>query len=283
VIRAAVTLADLETWAAIKNAVAPGEPVAAAELADDPSGRFYLHGEEGCAVVKPSSLARCAFTMVRVLPRSRRQGVGSALLAACSAYARSLGLDSLYGRVDADDPPSLGFVSRRGFEEIGREVAQVRELGPDEPAPANPPGIEIAEPRPGQLPDVHAVAVEATPDMALDATVEAAPYDRWLREVDGCFLQVALENGAVVGFATLAPLPARPGVLEHGLTGVRPTHRRRGIAEALKRTQLHWAAAAGYRLLVTSTQEGNEAMRSLNLKLGYRERLASIAVRGPLQ
>ena len=56
----------------------------------------------------------------------------------------------------------------------------------------------------------------------------------------------------------------------------------RGIAEALKRTQLAWAAAAGYGQLVTYTQEGNDAMRTLNLKLGYRERLASISVRGRL-
>lgn len=93
---------------------------------------------------------------------------------------------------------------------------------------------------------------------------------------------MALEGGRVVGFATLAPLAARPGALEHELTAVLRSHRRRGIAEALKRTQLAWAAAAGYSLLVTYTQEGNDAIRALNRKLGYRERLASISVRGPL-
>jgi mycothiol synthase len=281
-IRPAESVADLETWAAIKNVAHPGEPVTAGELRDDPGGRFLLHGEVGCAVVKPSSLADCAFTMVRVVPEARLRGIGSALLAACSDEARALGLGSLYGRVDGDDRVSLGFVQRRGFAEIGREVEQIRDLGVEEPS-VPPAGIVLAELAPEQLAGVYAVAVDATPDMALDAAIEAAPYDLWLARIRSRFIHVAVEGERVVGFATLAPLEARPDALEHELTGVLRSHRRRGIAEALKRAQIAWAAAAGYRTLITFTQEGNDAMRSLNLKLGYRERFASIAVRGPLQ
>ena len=112
--------------------------------------------------------------------------------------------------------------------------------------------------------------------------MEAAPYERWLDRIRGRYLHVALADDVVVGLATLCPLAAMPDTLEHELTGVLRSHRRRGIAEALKRAQIAWAAAAGYRTLVTYTQEDNDAMRSLNLKLGYRERFASMAVRGPL-
>ncbi len=195
---------------------------------------------------------------------------------------RALGLEALYGRVDGDDDASLAFVQHRGFVEIGREVEQIRELGAEEP-PDPPSGIVLEELAPERLAGVYAVAVDATPDMALDAEIEAAPYERWLAEMEGRTIHVALEGEQVVGFATLAPLAALPDVLEHELTGVLRTHRRRGVAEALKRQQLAWAAAAGYQRLVTYTQEGNDAMRALNLKLGYRERLASIAVKGPLQ
>ena len=281
-IRRAETGADFALCAAIKNAVQPGEPVTADELRDDPSARLFVSGQHGFAVVKESSLAKCAFTMVRVLPAARRRGVGSALLAVCSDEARALGLASLYGRVDGEDAPSLGFVQRRGFVEIGREVEQVRELGAEEP-PEPPLGIAVVDLAPGYLAGVYAVAVEATPDMMLEAEIEAAPYERWLAEIQGRTIHVALEGERVVGFATLAPLAARPDVLEHELTGVLRSHRRRGIAEALKRRQLAWAAAMGYRQLVTYTQEDNTAMRALNLKLGYRERLASIAVQAPLQ
>ena len=281
-IRRAETDADFALCASIKNAVQPAEPVTAAELRDDPSARLFLLGEDGYAVVKESSLVDCAFAMVRVLPVARRQGVGSSLLAVCSDEARAMGVGSLYGRVDAVDSTSLGFVQRRGFVEIGREVEQVRELGVEEP-PEPPRGIAVVDLAPGFLAGVYAVAMEATPDMALEAEIEAAPYERWLAEMQSRTIHVALEGAHVVGFATLAPLAALPDVLEHELTGVLRSHRRRGIAEALKHRQLAWAAAEGYRQLVTYTQEGNAAMRALNLKLGYCERLASIAVKGPLR
>ena len=135
----------------------------------------------------------------------------------------------------------------------------MRKLGDEEP-PAPPAGIALAELEPEHLEGVYAVAVEATPDMVMDAAIEAAPHERWLAESEGRIFHVALEGRRVVGFATLAPLAARPGVLEHELTAVLRSHRRRGIAEALKRAQLAWAAAAGYRQLVTYTQEGNDAI-----------------------
>ncbi len=281
-IRRAESDADFVLCARIKNTLQPGEPVTAEELRDAPGARLLIHGEAGYVVVKESSLADCAFAMVRVLPEERRRGVGSALLAACSEEARALGKGSLFGRVDGDDPESLAYVERRGFVVISQDVEQIRELG-DEAAPEPPPGIALAELGPEHLDGVYAVAVEVTPDIAIGAAVAAAPYERWLAEMKGRIVVVALEGDQVVGFATLVPLGALPDTLEHELTGVLRSHRRRRIAEALKREQIRWAAAHGYKRLLTYTQEGNDAMRGLNLKLGYRERLASLAVKGPLQ
>jgi len=281
-IRRAETDADLELCARIKSTVEPEEPITAQEIRQDSGARLLIHGEAGYAIVKESSLVGCAFTMVRVLPEERRHGAGSALLAAASVEARGLGKSFLFGRVGGDDPESFAWVERRGFAVISREVVQTRELG-DEPAPVPPPGIVLAEFRPAHLEGVYAVAVDATPDLAVGAEIAARPYDAWLVELQGRILVVALEGEQVVGYATLLPLAALPDTLEHELTGVLRSHRRRGIAEALKREQIHWAAAHGYRRLITWTQEGNDAMRGLNLKLGYRERLASLSVKGPLQ
>jgi mycothiol synthase len=281
-IRRAETGADFELCTRIRNTVQPDQPMTVEEMNADPGARLLLHGQAGYAVVKESSLAGCAFAMVRVLPQERRRGVGSTLLAACSDEARRLGKDALFGRVAGDDPESFDFLERRGFVVVSRDVEQIRELG-DEPAPAPPVGITLVELRPELLDGVYAVAVEATPDMAIGADIEAAPYERWLREMNGRIVVVALAAEQVVGFATLAPLGARPDALEHELTGVLRSHRRRGIGEALKREQIHWAAAQGYERLITYTQEGNDAMRGLNMKLGYRERLAELSLRGPLQ
>ena len=59
--------------------------------------------------------------------------------------------------------------------------------------------------------------------------------------------------------------------------------RRRGLAEALKRAKLAWAAENGIAEIVTWTQRGNEGMRALNERLGYAYRSVSISVHAPLE
>jgi GNAT superfamily N-acetyltransferase len=73
-----------------------------------------------------------------------------------------------------------------------------------------------------------------------------------------------------------------PHRLENGLTAVLPSHRRRGIAIALKRAEFAWAAHHRYREVVTEMAAGNAAMRAVNERLGYRPLPASIVVSGSL-
>ena len=68
----------------------------------------------------------------------------------------------------------------------------------------------------------------------------------------------------------------------NALIVVRRDWRRRGLAEALKRSKLEWAAANGVEQIATWTQTGNEAMRALNERLGYTYRSVSITVRADL-
>jgi GNAT superfamily N-acetyltransferase len=69
---------------------------------------------------------------------------------------------------------------------------------------------------------------------------------------------------------------------EDGLTVVRRDRRGRGVAHALKRMELVWAAANGNREVVTRTQQGNEAMRRVNERLGYVYRDESVTMLAPL-
>jgi GNAT superfamily N-acetyltransferase len=63
---------------------------------------------------------------------------------------------------------------------------------------------------------------------------------------------------------------------------VRRDWRRRGVAAALKRTTLAWAAAHGLREVYTWTQQGNDDMRALNEHLGFVTRMESISMRASL-
>jgi RimJ/RimL family protein N-acetyltransferase len=127
---------------------------------------------------------------------------------------------------------------------------------------------------------VYAVAVECWPDMPTTEPIPAPAYDDWAQEeLRGPVVFGAFNAGRLVGYAALVTRPASPEVLEHGFTAVVRSHRRRGIAKALKRAHLAWAAKHGYRRLVTYTQEENEAMRAINTKLGYVGEPAWILVR----
>jgi mycothiol synthase len=53
---------------------------------------------------------------------------------------------------------------------------------------------------------------------------------------------------------------------------VRRDWRRQGLAGILKQYEIAWAAANGYREIVTWTQRGNAGMRAVNEQLGYAYR-----------
>lgn len=58
--------------------------------------------------------------------------------------------------------------------------------------------------------------------------------------------------------------------------------RRRGIAAALKRTTLTWAASRGLTEIYTWTQRGNQDMRALNTHLRFSTRTESLSMRASL-
>jgi len=89
----------------------------------------------------------------------------------------------------------------------------------------------------------------------------------------------ALAGYVVVGFGVLYE---RPYGAEHGLTGVRPEWRRRGVARDIKSAQLSAAKAAGIAELRTWNELGNAPIRRLNESLGYRVHAAWLVQRGPL-
>ncbi len=100
--------------------------------------------------------------------------------------------------------------------------------------------------------------------MAVRVAESAADLDAYAR----VWTAVHPDGDAVVGYAELER--RTDDLLGHTLTAVARTHRRRGIARALKQAQIAWVAERGYRRLLTGTHLVNEATRRLNERLGYR-------------
>jgi ribosomal protein S18 acetylase RimI-like enzyme len=225
---------------------------------------------------------------VTVVPEHRHRGIGASVLAEISVRARGFGNDSLQGEVRESDAESRAFLERRGFVQVGAEKAVVLDLGSVEPADVEPPpGVRIVTrvEEPDLLDEMYAVGVQADEDIPGAEGVQtfeqwrAHEIDRPTRRPELCF--IALASDEVVGYAALQVFGDEA---HHGLTATRRDWRRRGVATALKRAEIAAAKRAGFRRLVTESEERNEPMRRLNEKLGFvpSPELSMAVMRGPL-
>jgi GNAT superfamily N-acetyltransferase len=290
-VRPAETDADLEAWRRVRLAVLPDERTLTVEemRASKTPVNLYVVAELDGAVVGAgyadrSSMGERAFLAPRVVHEARRRGVGTALLQALESHALTLGVDAATAHVNGGDAGSVAFARRFGFEEVDRQVEQVKTLG-DEPDPEFPEGVAIvtiAE-RPELLREAYELGVQGYADMATPWPA-SIPLDEWMREEAthpaGSF--VALADDEIVGYSGLMRDSDTPTRAEDGLTVVRRDWRRRGLAIALKRAELAWAARNGLHEVYTWTQRGNEGMRSVNERLGYVYRHVELTMRAPL-
>lgn len=229
--------------------------------------------------------------LVTVLPEMRGRGAGTLLYQAVSGWCRERGVDEIDAQVEEDDDSSMAWAARRGFVEIERNGGMELALAAVEPPPIAPPaGIEIIpwSLRPDLSRGIYDVAVEAYADVPGTEDDEMEPFEDWLAHdmqgsgdrPEATFL--ALAGDEVVGYAKLALTEAQPTVAFHDMTGVKRAWRGRGIAGALKRTQILWAKDNGYERMVTGNEMRNEPIRRLNRSLGYREAPGRVLMRGPL-
>jgi mycothiol synthase len=221
----------------------------------------------------------------------RGAGVGIAILDVLEGWAAEHDCTELEGPVSEDDEGSLAWAARHGYHEMGRNSRLVLDLTSAEIAePAPPEGIEIVAwaGRPELAQGLWEVTREATPDIPGAEEDDIGTLEEWLaRDMQGASddaraVFAALEHGEVVGYAKLSFSEDNTERAFHDLTGVRRSHRGRGIAAALKRTQIAWAKANGYSSLQTSNEVRNEPIRRLNERHGYVLEPGVVIVRGGL-
>lgn len=255
-----------------------GRPVGAATV-----GRIYVYPPEFDAL----------WATVDVLVDARRQGVGSALLAAVSARARAAGKVALHVPATEARPDGIAFLTRCGFTEYERAKMVELVLAGRVAPPVDPPaGILVASlaERPDLVAGAHAVAVEAFADIPGDgdpiaagdlAEFRARDVDRPAIPPDAFFVGVDAASGRVVGYASLIRIPGRNAAW-HDMTAVARAWRGRGLAGALKRATIGWAIDHGLDALETGNDTDNIPMRAVNARLGYRPLPDMVTMRGPL-
>lgn len=226
-----------------------------------------------------------------VVPEHRGHGVGDALREAIEGWAREHGATELDVGIAEEDEGSIAWASARGYVESGRSSRMVLDLTAIEtPTVTPPPGIEIVSwaERPDLVEGLWEVAREAGPDIPGEEDTDAGTLEEWLdRDMRGAgdkptAVFVALEAGAVLGYAKLSFSADRTDRAFHDLTGVKRAHRGRGIAAALKARQIAWAKENGYESLQTSNEVRNAPIRHLNAKHGYVREPGTVIVRATI-
>jgi GNAT superfamily N-acetyltransferase len=223
---------------------------------------------------------------LEVDPAHRRRGVGGALLARMVDELRARGALRLRVVATEDDPEAVGFLTRRGFREVWREIPSELDLAAFDPTPfadaAAPRGVAIttlAEEMardPGvlrELYELHTLCNRLQPELD---PITPPPFEEFVAgQVEGPQAMpeawfLARDEGVLVGMSSLERLPDAPDALEPGYTAVHPDHRRRGIALALKLRAIEHARSLGYRAIATHSNAVNTGMLALNTALGFR-------------
>jgi GNAT superfamily N-acetyltransferase len=296
--------ADLPAIAALSYEVAPEMALTAEELAHEdtltPGGRrFVAEVDSALAGLGVAGIFYSrepefegSWTTLQVREPFRRRGIGGALLARVADHAAVLGKGSLHMWTSEARPEVAPWLARRGFAEHERaKYVALSLVGLEPPAVDPPAGVEIttlAE-RPDLLRALHAVADATAHDIpGQDEPHTAGTFEEFVAyDVDGPqsrreAIFIALAGDEVAGYASLGFPGAYPTLAWHDMTGVMPAFRGRGIAGALKRAAVVWAAANGIDTLETENNVENAPMRAINLALGYQPQPDEVIMRGPL-
>ena len=226
------------------------------------------------------------FIAISVLPERERRGIGSACYDHALEMLRARRAAILKSSTREDKPEGVRFLEKRGFRLVMREQMVRLDLSrfdetrfADKVEAVRAQGIEIVTLDALRKRDPEWRTELWELDWSIHRDVPAPePHARQSFESftaslaapgflsDGYF--VALDGGRLVGLTHLLRAKADPDTLASGLTGVVRSHRRRGIATALKVRACEYARGVGATAIETGNEEHNP-MRILNAALGF--------------
>jgi len=301
------TADDYEETVAVKNVCWPDFPSTADEWRHwdanrDPKHRcIRLVAEQNATIIafahalhQPWMFHPQKFTVnISVLPEQRHHGLGRALYAALLDGLKVHDPLVLRCEVREDWSDSLRFVHQLGFGEETRSWESRLDLATFDSAPfadaiqqVTAHGIVIKtwrelEHDPNRNRKLHALVTEVDKDVPTPDEITPVDFDTFVRASiehpnvlpDG--LLIALDGDEYVGMSQLWGSQAAH-TLENGLTGVLRSHRRKGIALALKIRNAIWAQQQGYPMIKTFNDSTNRPMLSINEMLGFQKQPAWI-------
>ena len=304
---------DYEATAAIWTANWPEYPKTAemyryAAETRDPMSRFgWLVAEDNGDVVatgyfreETDSAATGKFLVyVQVRPDCQGRGIGRALFDGILVHLDVHEPEILQSFTREDHVAGTAFLEKRGFRVSMKEQDSELDLSRFEPAEfagvvesVRESGIEIlpsselSKRDPDWIRKTWELHGEIIPDVPDDDVLQNEPFAEFRKSFDhpefipeGYFL--ALDGGRYIGMSSVWNRRVKKGEVYTRLTGVVRSHRRRGIATALKVRAHEFAKSTGAKVVVTDNEENNP-MYGLNVQLGFRPTKAWLQFRKEL-
>ena len=294
---------DYEASVAISNAIWPDEPssVEGSKYTDSILDRKFLFERlmvelDGRAVA--TAIYREPFwsyspgkydIQIRVLPEYQRRGIGSAIYDHIMDRLSELPTApvNLHANAREDQPHSVRFLTKRGFEQKLRAEVSRLDVGSFDPTPFADKVARIAESDlvvktleefeaedPEATRRLYEKFIEFERDTPYFEELTEPPFEQFRKDIagpsriTGGFL-VVFDGDEIVATTSVWKRLGEPGALNTGLTAVARSHRRRGIATAIKVRSIEFARAMGAKAIQTDNEENNP-MYDLNVQLGFR-------------
>lgn len=225
----------------------------------------------------------------QILPAYQKQGLDDALYDhGMTVFAkRMLKPTKLITHAREDKTLVKAFFMEKGFKIVMREPMSrldVHSFNPDQFASAvervRQQGIEIytnrelAEMDPDWQHKLWELEWKIRQDVPWPDPLTRRPFEEFIKKLQGPNYHpdawfTALDNGQYVGHSSISITPATQDKVYTRLTGVARSHRRRGLATALKVRAIQFAQEYGAKEIETDNEEHNP-MYQLNLRLGFK-------------
>lgn len=225
---------------------------------------------------------------VHVHPDYQGQGFGKAWHEYVMAQLAEKGADTVVSTTREDKKRAIRFLTERGYQLVMREPRSELHVPTfafeqfiwvdDKMAQGGIELVSVAE-----LPardtnwkhNVNELLWELDQDVPSDEPPTKMSVEEMEREwlskpnFDAKANYVAVDDGQYVGYSSIWRSLADAKRSGTGLTGVVRSHRRKGVATALKTAVIRYAHQVGIEYITTENEENNP-MYQLNLQLGYQ-------------
>ncbi|WP_119320629.1 GNAT family N-acetyltransferase [Capsulimonas corticalis] len=241
---------------------------------------------------RPASRRQEYHLELRVAPDASSRGVGTQLWVRIADELSQLPDTSVRAWIRDCYPHALAFARARGFDEISRSGPWRREISTADRASLqhlseNAAGIAIttfakeSEANPDLLRELHSLRIAVDADIPSTEPYAPLSFESFVQEIEGdsalkdAFF-IAKHNAQYVGLTCLHRNAIDPQALDQSITSVMREFRRHGIGAVLKTHGIDYAAANGYKRIVTYVDSTNAPMAALNRRMGFQPGIAGI-------